>query len=791
MFFQVKHERRTGLQLIHHLQVGKLSRLEGYNGIGKSALVRLIQVCVGQHPYPFEPALWKSFREGVGTARIVLTDIEGAESVEWLLDASKWETDRETVTSVGKIRINGEDVTLDDVRRLLDVRTILGNEDLTRTLARRFARYKDDIHKITAIESPLRHKLDTLDELLREAETALGEATRQDIADLSEQESVARSQLNSARIEAVEAEKRLTTAEAATKIAAQLTEIEDKGSDLTARIEELNGQIDEIDRSLSALDLELTAASADSEAAKKAQRELVNAQKYSDRMGQKFQESTLVVVRLSGEAGIRNATDARVAELRAQTQGELDSMITQLTLIHSAPQVANIADDLVERLDRARDAGLGDDLIVNDETADVAYSVTQLREKLDQQSRRLRALPPPEEAESLQSRIGQHRQLIATVDRLVRAITARRDADEKARAAGERLVDAIEEVARSSGGGVDALVARRKTLTGEMQESVAERANLIRARAEMGGGATPEELRFQLSQLFNELKVQAEDLASAHQNALTRKASAQKTVEDLATKHGSVNQRLRATQRDLGNVTALLAEDPKFAWIRSSASHLLPSLDADPAVQARLFKQILAAIQAMRDRITALKHQLSTSDQSFNNAYEQLLHAGTQSDETRAVRSWFGEEVSGWFNLPQLLETVFEHADHVEVDLNEMAVSWDLDGESVSRPLGAFSSGERAFAYTRAQLALIDSAPAPANRLIVLDEFGAFMAREWQHRLEQYLRDRTQDNSKDRTLLVLPLTQTVDDLQADGHADEELAQLRGMPGYYVRNLLAQ
>jgi hypothetical protein len=788
MFFQIKHERRTGLQLIHHLQVGKLSRLEGYNGIGKSALVRLIQVCVGQHPYPFEPALWKSFCAGVGTARVILTDIEGAESIEWLLDASKWKADKETVTNIGKIIINGEDVKLDDVRRLLDVRTILGNEDLTRTLARRFARHKDDIHAITAIESPLRHKLGELDELLREAENALGEATRQDIAEVSAEESAARLGLNSARIEAAGAGKQLIVAAAATKVAAQLAEIEDKGSDLTARIEALNDEIDKIDGSLSELDRELAAASADTEAAKNAQRELGNAQRHSDRMGQKFQDSAMVVVRLSGEAGVRSPTDTRVAELRAQTQGELDSMASQLTLIHSAPEVADVADDLVERLDRARDTGLGDDLIVNDESMDIAYSVTQLRERLDDQSRRLRALPPPDEAENLQSRIGQHRQLLTTVDRLAEAIIARRDAEEKARAARERLTAAMEEVASSSVGDVDALITRRKTLTSQMQESVAERANLIRARAEMGGGATPEELRSQLAQLLNELKIQEEDLASVHQAALTKKESTHNAAEARATEHRSAAQRLRAAQQDLGKVTALLAEEPKFAWIRSSASHLLPSLDADPAVQARLFEQILAAIQAMRDRITALQHQLSTSEQSFNNAYEQLLHAGTQSDETGGIRSWFGEEVSGWFNLPQLLETVFEHADHVEVDLNEMAVSWDLNGDVVSRPLGAFSSGERAFAYTRAQLALIDSAPAPANRLIVLDEFGAFMAREWQHRLEQYLRERARDNSKDRTLLVLPLTQTTDDLQAEGHADEELAQLRDMPGYYVRNL---
>ena len=791
MFFQVDHKRRTGLQIIHRLQVGRLSRLEGYNGIGKSALVRLIQVCVGQHPYPFEPALWKSFCDGVGTADIVVTGIEGAERIEWNLDAAGWKAEKDAVANIGEIRIDGEDVTLDDVRRLLDVRTILGNEDLTRTLARRFARHKDDVHELTVVESPLRHRLSDLDELLREAETALGEAIRQDIAEVAAEESAARSKLNSARGEAAAAEKRLVAVAAAMKVAAQLAEIEDKGDDLATQIETLNDEIGEIDRSLGELDRELAAASENTAAAREAQRKLKNAQKHADRMDERFQDSAMVVVRLSGEVGIRDATDARVSELHAQTQGELDGLVTQLTLIHSAPDVADVADDLVERLDRAEQAGLSDDTIVDDKNMDVAYSVTQLREVLNEQSRRLRALPPPDEAGDVQSRISQHRQILTTIDRLAKALIARRGAGEKARAARDRLAAAVDEVASSSEGDVDAIVTRRKTLMRQMQESVAERADLIRARAEMGGGATPEELRSQLDQLLNELRIQAEDLPSAYQVALTGKESTKTTVEALATEHRSAIQRAQAAQQDLGRVTALLAEDPAFEWIRSSAAHLLPSPEADPAVQAHLIEQILSAVQAMRDRITALQHQLSAADQSFKNTYEQLQHGGSQSDETRGIRSWFGQEVSGWFNLPQLLETVFEHGNHVTVDLNEMAVRWNLDGSAMSRPLGAFSSGERAFAYTRAQLALIDSAPAPANRLIVLDEFGAFMAREWQHRLEQYLRERARDNAKDRTLLILPLTQTAEDLQVGGHADEELAQLRDMPGYYVRDLLAR
>ncbi|MGH3277218.1 MAG: hypothetical protein ACRDNZ_23175, partial [Streptosporangiaceae bacterium] len=685
---------------------------------------------------------------------MILSDIDGASSIEWALDARRWHAEEESVTDIGEIWIDGKNASLKDVRQLLDVHTILGNEDLTGTLARRLALHGAGIREVVAAGSPLQERLDALDEFLRLAETSLVQATSPDVAEAVDDQSAVGLKLDAARRQAAASDKRLASVTAAATVTAQLSEIEDIGGDLAVRIEALDRRVQEIETLLEELDEELVSASEDTAAAQKARAELKNAQRHANRMEERLNDAASSVTGLAIDAGVETPPARGAGEQKVRTQSALDAEVAQLSLIHSAPEVADVAEDLIDRLVRAESAGLGNDTLVQDEEMDAAYTVTQLRVVLGEQGQRLRSLPPPEEAEDLQVRIGRHRTQLTILDQLDQAISARRIADNKARDARERLVKAVARVAESADREVGTLITRRAELITQLRDVVSERADLIRARAEMGGGATPDELRIQLEGMLADLQLRTTDLMSAQQAAADAKEADQELVGTLSASHRSASQRLRAVRHNLTAAAELLAEDPKFAWIRSGAADLLPSADADPAVQSRLLQQILEAVQTMRQRITTLKQNLAAANLSFEITYRQLRGAGSTAEQAPGVRSWFGQEVSRWFNHPQLLETIFEGGTNVQIDLNDMLVRWELDDVPMSQPLAAFSSGERAFAYTRAQLALIDSIPSSPNRLIVLDEFGAFMAREWQHRLERYLNEHATDRSEDSTLLI-------------------------------------
>ena len=97
-----------------------------------------------------------------------------------------------------------------------------------------------------------------------------------------------------------------------------------------------------------------------------------------------------------------------------------------------------------------------------------------------------------------------------------------------------------------------------------------------------------------------------------------------------------------------------------------------------------------------------------------------------------------GQRFSDWFNNERVRQELLPQAEsEIVVDLDAREVLWEENGILRSRPLEAFSSGEQAFAYTRARLGLLDDEDnPPQNRLVVLDEFGAFIAHD---RLQQLL----------------------------------------------------
>jgi hypothetical protein len=105
---------------------------------------------------------------------------------------------------------------------------------------------------------------------------------------------------------------------------------------------------------------------------------------------------------------------------------------------------------------------------------------------------------------------------------------------------------------------------------------------------------------------------------------------------------------------------------------------------------------------------------------------------------------------------------LFPKGHDISVDVAGMAVEWTAEGERKTRPMAAFSSGQEALAYTRARMASLDSGTVEAaNRLIALDEFGAFIAADGMRRLSGYLLDRHKEFPRDQVVVVRALRQEI------------------------------
>lgn len=125
-----------------------------------------------------------------------------------------------------------------------------------------------------------------------------------------------------------------------------------------------------------------------------------------------------------------------------------------------------------------------------------------------------------------------------------------------------------------------------------------------------------------------------------------------------------------------------------------------------------------------------------------------------------ALLPWIEHELSRLLASPELLDELFEGAETVRVDLDRQQVAWRArDGRPRRRPLEAFSSGEQVFAYTRAKLEQNAGLKNDHSAVVfVLDEFGAFVARDRFGKLLEFVRTRALGTTADQIVFMLPLS---------------------------------
>ena len=160
------------------------------------------------------------------------------------------------------------------------------------------------------------------------------------------------------------------------------------------------------------------------------------------------------------------------------------------------------------------------------------------------------------------------------------------------------------------------------------------------------------------------------------------------------------------------------------------------------------------------------------------------------------LKTWLGQHFSDWFSNERVRRELLPQAEgEIVVDLEKREVLW-FEGEILrSRPLEAFSSGEQAFAYTRARLGLLDDEDnPPQNRLVVLDEFGAFIARDRLQQVFDVLEDRIPQHPTDQVVVILPLARDYEQLgktalKTEQRGLQEMAEQVASKGYGVRELV--
>ncbi len=226
--------------------------------------------------------------------------------------------------------------------------------------------------------------------------------------------------------------------------------------------------------------------------------------------------------------------------------------------------------------------------------------------------------------------------------------------------------------------------------------------------------------------------------------------------------------RLKSGRVEVAGAVRQLVRTRDFDWLVKSPSFgPLPSERSTERTQANRLINLLSQIDLARDRLQLARNSvlslLEPLDELAASVERGRLVAATQASEFRRrferLSELYSHDLGQLLNQPAIAEALFQDGIFSSLDLVGQTVSWrTINGDIRSRPLEAFSSGERAFAYTLARLESLRGVQA-ANRVVALDEFGAFIASDRLQRLVSFIEAKVLNDIADQVLIILPLRQ--------------------------------
>ena len=775
------------LRVIGEIPDARLAILEGYNGVGKTLAIRLLELCTGTMPYALDSPAWSSLREGLGRVRIEMTGLHGADSIVWLADSEQWTPGDPTGPRTDwfrSITIDGKSATLDEVRRLVTVTRFSGDEDLAETFASQAESHAATVQRWAAkYAGPEGGPLKRLEDLAGNAADELFSGVPDDIVRL--QTEVDTAEQDHADLQDV-----------ANRLHAHRGRLKD-ALDLRRRVDEVRKQspnlrreIEEIDELIQErqLQLEQALAQADTLAAQAGrsdslQRELRNAER-----------TLLRNISNLDRAWTRAAREAAACEVEADAHaareclGDLERIESDLIARHDeqnkAPAMVQLLADLTDHLLQAGSRGLDDQIAIEDADGAGHLSVSDTRDGMVRRRHTLDKQQPPPEAVEIAQQLESVRSRRAGVETLRATLQEVARYDRLVRTNEDRLRKALQQ-----GAGIETAEAmeqaanRRFECEQALRELAARRAVTAQRLGPSTGPTTERALTRQLAGALDSLGLQETELNSASNAAEAQSAEADAALAVAAETLRERQHKLARAKASVRDAIRVLKSDSRLSWLRSALGPRQPSSDDI----IRLHKELLTArevVDDVLDRLGSHRSQLDAIASALRGVARQLRGQTVDASEyVEQIHEWLGDSFSAWFNDERVRRELLQEADadaQITVNLKTQRVVWTENQVTRSRPLEAFSSGEQAFAYTRARLAVFDDSDTPVrNRLIVLDEFGAFISHHLLEGLLDYLQEWTVPRPSDRLLLILPLSRDYEQMAsgAVGARAKQYAQL--------------
>lgn len=783
MKIQIKAEPIGPLSILPELPDARLAILEGLNGIGKTLAVRLIQICTtGTPPYRTDSPAWVSLCSGLGAFRIQISGLKGGDAIEWVADTREWSGKDEVSEFFERISINGKTSTIKDVRQLLAVHRLAGDETLIETLAQQADHAESLVTRwATRVASTTDGPIARLEGLAASVVQLLGEWTLERHSQLVRDAHAAQASVTEASAGAEAASVKVGKLTEAAELQRRLDQLRRTAPDLRQRIDAIDEQITKAKEELEKLQQRIVALAAHAGRRQPVLDELKNAQR-TLRRNQDQLSSALNTARTTAAELDIEPTQTALQSAAVKLKQQIDDLTKRQISMDAAPAMRVLLDEVSGRLLESEGRGLADQIALEDPETDLQLTVAETRVGIVTRRTQLEGQPPPPDAREVAEQIGEAQ---GRLDRVIRLgeYTASVDRYRRLVATNEQRVDkAIAAANPRALAELQSLEAGRRELDNQLLELAADRAVFRQQLGNLGGDA-PEVVESRLRAILTELALAPDGIATAIDEARESERNARLRVQDTSQRLLALKREVARAEADVRRTTRSLGIPGELKWVREASK--LPSALSDVAPleeQLVSIDRARARVEAAIERLGTHRTQLAALARALRGLGRQLRgHDPEAIEYVPELEKWFGNQFSEWFNSDKVRKELLPEADdQISVNVREREVRWRENGHDRSRPLEAFSSGEQAFAYTRARLAVLDQDVVKTpNRLLVLDEFGAFIAHDRLSGLLSYLQGRVKEHPDDQVLVILPLSHDYASEASNsiGNAKENLEQL--------------
>jgi hypothetical protein len=756
----------SSLKTIPEIPDYSLCYLEGKNGIGKTLALHLLELATGQQPYDGLPAAWESLRRTLRDTTISINEADHAKQIQVRLTPQGWpESPAPVDQDFGSADIDGKPIPLSELGNYLRVFRVAGDETFEKTIRSRIEadaavveRVRD---RLSAQQQFVDSSLEVIDRKLASILPQRFEEERTRVASLRERLAALEEESNNhAEVQAL-----LEDAIAARNRARAVTNDLPK---LRARHAALKNKMVEIEDRQATLERERQ----DLQPSLARQQELAllikSAEGRRGRHSTRLRNIEIEIARMGRELLLtpsRGELEAEAIRLR----GSLLLHEAQLISLDVSQVVKEVAVEIEGSLNRTRGRGIDEEVIAEIEprsasTQDtgVPIRVAELRQGVSRHRLALEHQEPATEIARLKALVSKEQLRQRQVEEALKLLDQRERTKELLAVAQQELDDLSRRMSARLADRYRKVVNEIQNAGDELRSVVVEEVGIRQQIQLLSGGRSIAELQDDVARALTRLGLSddtgLDDMFVAHEakgRAIAESIqSVRKDLDNTEGVIGTLEQEVRPTLREV-------LTDPRNSW-----TDVAGNIDEVIALPLGALLEFVGRLHdtsvKVRDDVGRLRDTLDSLEQALKATADAVGVRGPTATLTARqlgseVLTVMARRLERDFNQIEIREALFSGGVIDRIDLSRLEVTWrEADGRLQVKPFEAFSSGEQAFAYTRARIESVANIAAE-RKIVALDEFGAFLARDRLERLLDFLRTNVVGRLADQVILVLPL----------------------------------